>query len=661
MSALLRSRALAVVAAFMVALLPALPVFAAQPNPEIDLRIDKVDSKDPVQQGEQFQYVIEGVNDGPSGALQVFVEDTLPTEVAFVAVTTSQGTCVHDGAAAGGELTCDVGAMAAGDTVDITVTVQVNAGVVGTFLNVCLIENREDPPFAPVETDLSNNTCEEPTTVPPVTTGEIGDEVWADINGNGVREPTEGGIAGVVVMLSGDAAGTSTSADPDGFYPKFENLAAGDYTVTVDPDTAPAGWTLTTPVSVDVALGTGGSFLDADFGFQPPPVNGPEIDLELTKDVSPASVIVGQTTTFTVTVVNRGPDPATGVVVGDVLPSALVLQSHDGGSAFDPASLTWTIGDLAVGASASLQFTTTVTQAGSFTNVAQVTAANEPDIDSTPNNNVPAEDDQDDATVVAAAVLATVLGDDVFFDDDQDGVRDPGEAGIAGATVSITRVSDGLTETTTTNADGKYLFTGIDGAQALGAGDYRIEVTVPPLAGTGITRLTTPASFVVTVPDLQPGDDFENLDSDFGFILALGDLVWFDNDQDGQKDANEQGIPNVELILQDSAGNELARVRTNSSGIYGFRVPPGTYRVTVNRATLPSSVEFLTFPSSNLHTKTLTSADDLTADFGYCGGPAILPCTGLTTGGIGGAGAVLLLVGAGLLIVGRRREDAPPA
>ncbi len=658
MFALLRSRALAVAAAMTVALLPALPVLAAQPEPEIDLRITKVDSKDPVEPEEQFQYIIAGVNDGPSGALEVFVVDTLPDEVAFVAATTSQGVCTHDGSAAGGVVTCNVGALALDGTVDVTITVQVNPGVVGTFINFVRIENRETTPGAPEETDLTNNEDEEPTTVLPPRTGQIGDRVWQDDDGDGVQDPGEPGVPGVTVTLGGDGAGTSQSAGADGFYPRFTSLPPGDFTVTVDLTTAPAGWTLTTPATVAVDLAVGEIFLDADFGLQPPEPTGPDpIDLELVKDVAPTQVSPGQPATFSVTVTNKGPGPATGVVVGDVLPDGLELQSHDGGSAFDPSTLTWTIGDLAVGASASLQFTVTVTRAGSFTNVAQVTAANEPDVDSTPNNNVPEEDDQDDATVVAAGVLATVLGDDVFFDSDQDGVRDPTETGIAGATVTITRLADGATDTATTNADGKYLFTGIAGGQALDPGDYRIEVAVPPLANTGITRATTPISRTVTVPVLQPGEDFENLDNDFGFILALGDLVWFDNDQDGRKDANEQGIPNVELILQDAAGNELGRVRTNSSGIYGFRVPPGTYRVMVNRATLPSSVEFLTFPGANLHTKTLATADDLTADFGYCGGPAILPCTGLTTGGIGGAGAVLVLVGAGLLIVGRRRED----
>ncbi len=661
MAAVSRRRVFMLMLAVLVMAVPATPVLAAQPNPEIDLRITKTDSKDPVQPGEQFQYLIQGANDGPSGALAVWMVDTLPPEVAFVAATISKGTCTHDGAAAGGVVSCDVGPMLAGDTVDLTITVQVNPGVVGTFVNRVVIENREDPQSAPVETDLSNNEADEPTTVPPPTTGSIGDRVWEDTDGDGVQDPGEPGLAGVAVALTGPTTAGSTSAGPDGLYPLFSGLAPGNYTVTVDPATAPANWTLTTPVSVAVALGVGETFLDADFGFQPPPpVRPPEIDLELTKSVAPGQVSPGQDTTFMITVVNKGPDPASGVVVGDVLPDGLILKSHDGGSAFNAATLTWTIGDLAVGGSATLQLTTTVSRAGEFTNVAQVTAADQPDIDSTPNNNVPAEDDQDDATVVAVAISvlpATTIGDDVFFDNDEDGVRDANEAGIAGATVTITRLSDSQSATATTNDQGKYLFSSFAGETFFAAGDYRVEVAVPPLAGTGITRLTTAGSFVVTVPTLAPNDSFSDLDNDFGFILALGDLVWFDNDQDGRKDAGEQGIPGVELILQDAAGNELGRVTTNSSGIYGFQVPPGTYRVTVNTATLPSSVEFLTFPSSNLQTKTLASADDLTADFGYCGGPAILPCTGLTTAGLGLAGAVILMIGAGMVLVGRRRSE----
>jgi hypothetical protein len=39
---------------------------------------------------------------------------------------------------------------------------------------------------------------------------------------------------------------------------------------------------------------------------------------------------------------------------------------------------------------------------GTYTNMAQVSAATETDFDSTPNNSLPAEDDQDDVIVTPA-------------------------------------------------------------------------------------------------------------------------------------------------------------------------------------------------------------------------------------------------------------------
>ena len=61
--------------------------------------------------------------------------------------------------------------------------------------------------------------------------------------------------------------------------------------------------------------------------------DSPIIDLELTKDVAPASVEVGDETTFTITVVNQGPDDATGVVVTDTLPDGLTYVSDNAGGA----------------------------------------------------------------------------------------------------------------------------------------------------------------------------------------------------------------------------------------------------------------------------------------------------------------------------------------
>ncbi len=71
----------------------------------------------------------------------------------------------------------------------------------------------------------------------------IGDRVWVDVNGNGVQDAGEPGLAGVTVTLS-DAGGTpvsSTTSDAGGAY-RFERLAPGTYALAFE---APPGYVFT--------------------------------------------------------------------------------------------------------------------------------------------------------------------------------------------------------------------------------------------------------------------------------------------------------------------------------------------------------------------------------------------------------------------------------
>ncbi len=330
--------------------------------------------------------------------------------------------------------------------------------------------------------------------------GSIGDFVWLDLDGDGVQDPGEPGIAGVTVNLNGPGGPQSATTNADGLY-LFTGLAAGEHAVEV---VGPAGFTATTPTGVEHDLGVGQDFLDADFGFVQP------IDLELTKGANPTVLDVGEQTTFTIVVTNQGPADATGVTVDDVLPTGLTYVSDTGGGAYVAATGVWTIGDLAAGDDASLAIVATVDAAGTFTNVAQVSTANEPDVDSTPGNDVPTEDDQDDATVSATAVLITAnIGDFVWLDRDRDARQDAGEPGIAGAKVTLTDVSTGAQSQATTDATGRYLFVNLN------PGNYRV-VVVDTRSVANNLGLTTTGTYNV---NLQGGQDF--LTADFGFAEIL--------------------------------------------------------------------------------------------------------------------------------------------
>lgn len=100
-----------------------------------------------------------------------------------------------------------------------------------------------------------------------------------------------------------------------------------------------------------------------------------EATLELTKTASPSSLQVGQTTTFTITVTNSGPSTATGVEVLDVLPAGLqFVSASPSAGTFDSASGLWTVGNLEVDRSATLELVARATQAGTLTNVSTATS-----------------------------------------------------------------------------------------------------------------------------------------------------------------------------------------------------------------------------------------------------------------------------------------------
>jgi uncharacterized repeat protein (TIGR01451 family) len=126
----------------------------------------------------------------------------------------------------------------------------------------------------------------------------------------------------------------------------------------------------------------------------------PSADLSVTKLLTTGGTVgVGDDVVFALTVTNGGPSTATGVTVTDSLPLGLSYVSDDCGATFSDPTLSWDVGSLAAGASATCNLTVTVTQAGTITNTASV-AGNEGD--PTPAN------DSGEGSVTAAQAIAAI-------------------------------------------------------------------------------------------------------------------------------------------------------------------------------------------------------------------------------------------------------------
>ncbi|WP_299881447.1 SdrD B-like domain-containing protein [uncultured Cocleimonas sp.] len=173
----------------------------------------------------------------------------------------------------------------------------------------------------------------------------IGDLIWNDVNGDGVKQAGESGIPGVTIQIYDDIDGdgnidnggsynntdrllATDTTDANGNY-KFNGLLPGDYIIVITDSNGVLvnGSYSTNGGSTQVAsIISSQQFVEtSDFGYILPTA-----DLSVSKTlVTQTPYISKQPVTYTLTVSNAGPDSATNVVVND-LPTNLTVTSASG-------------------------------------------------------------------------------------------------------------------------------------------------------------------------------------------------------------------------------------------------------------------------------------------------------------------------------------------
>jgi uncharacterized repeat protein (TIGR01451 family) len=127
--------------------------------PLADLRITKTDMPDPAFSGESLTYGVTVVNNGPSDATDVTVQDTLPAGVEYAGTS---GSCSESPP---GTLECTVGTLAAGAQTSFTITVNIPPDLVYLNGGPKTITNSASVSSGEIDPDLSNNTTSEQTLV----------------------------------------------------------------------------------------------------------------------------------------------------------------------------------------------------------------------------------------------------------------------------------------------------------------------------------------------------------------------------------------------------------------------------------------------------------------------------------------------------------------
>ncbi|MFO0255178.1 MAG: hypothetical protein ACK52V_13770 [Betaproteobacteria bacterium] len=334
----------------------------------------------------------------------ISVTDVLPAGLTFVSGTGTGWAC----GAVGQAVTCSsTTAIAAGGIANpITLTVNVGAAAVPQVVNTAQASGggASNSPVGSATTPVRASAdlavakaASTPNPLPGVpfnytltvtnagpsgaSSVQVSDPLPAGLTFNGVVSATQGtyaagtGVWSVGTVANGASATLVISVTRAGTPPSITNVATVS-AAEFDPNTSNNSAQVTVPQGV--------------------------ADLSIAKVVSNATPLVGSNVTFTVTVTNNGPDGASGVRVGDVLPAGytFVSATPSQGTFAQPTG-SWTVGTLLPGNSATLSIVARVNPVGPWNNLAQVTASDQSDPDSTPNNHSPSRPLEDDEATVA--------------------------------------------------------------------------------------------------------------------------------------------------------------------------------------------------------------------------------------------------------------------
>jgi uncharacterized repeat protein (TIGR01451 family) len=476
----------------------------------------------------------------------------------------------------------------------------------------------------------------------PTGVGIIGDQVWYDANGNGVKAGLlETGIPNITVQLWVDFNNdnsyvllTTTAANSSGAY-SFTNLPDGKYRVVVDStdadmpkDAVGSRYSPTTSTTYDVVMNGGKAIslngsacsncdLNADFGFTKLGVVGDFLFWDANKNGQQDWTETG-IPNVTVELYNSS----------NVLVATTVTSDGSGGK---PVGF-YSFGGLLPGEYYIIVDSLDVDLGGA-------TLIADPSADGLPCSDPSAVgcDHRFDFSVTYGTVFAGVdfgyqpkgiIGDFVWLDSDNDGVQDAGEPGIFNVPVKITNQTpvtiDGInyaagaySDTVFTDFDGYYTFSTLPNGtwtvQVLPGANY----TPTYDADGGLNNLT---SVVISNGGVSntgnawcAGSDC-SLQVDFGLKLngnlTLSGTVCID---DGSSDGvcstgGETKLEGLIVRIYSGSGAYLGSTLTDAVGNYSFPgLPAGTYSVVISTTQSPLDLTTLTTTADDTPATTITT------------------------------------------------------
>ena len=343
------------------------------------LDITKVANTTLVNPGDVIKYTVQITAGGLSDSLDVILTDKLSEMFFDVSKATYSINGIDKGAWIGN---ANLGTISSGMTVNVVITVPVKAyvdvGKLNSITNFASVINSDkkaanDTNIVPINViDLAvNKTANHQNK-----TYNYGDNVEYVIeivnNGPGIATDiiaTDNLPEGLKFINANVPGGWTLSISNNKITINGEKLANGEKVlITIIAKAAKSNTTLINNIKVN---GTGFDSNISNNNDSETIKITPLVDLAITKVVDNANPLFDSIITYTITVVNNGPDASTDVVVKDIWP-ANGLKFITSTGTYNPITGIWNIGELGSNEIATLTITAETTAIGKFENKVSV-------------------------------------------------------------------------------------------------------------------------------------------------------------------------------------------------------------------------------------------------------------------------------------------------
>ena len=181
------------------------------------------------------------------------------------------------------------------------------------------------------------------------------------------------------------------------------------------------------------------------------------------------------------------------------------------------------------------------------------------------------------------------ISGNVYLDQNRDKTKNTGDFDLSGVTVKLLDKDGNVVGTTTTDADGKYSFTGLND------GTYTVQVDkTGPLADKEQTEdpsgKTDSRSQAITFTRTDP--DVTNVNFGYAEDYTVSGTVYYDKDRSETLNNSEPGFDGITVNLLGEDGQVVATTTTKADGTYSFsKLPAGKYTVKVEPSDLLKKLE----------------------------------------------------------------------